>query len=380
LNVLHVTQPTEAGVAHVVYALARRQAAMGWNVTVASPSDEEFRSKIVAAGVSHLHWQAQRSPGRSIFGETRSLKRLIREVRPDVVHLHSSKAGLAGRLAVRGRIPTLFQPHGWSFKAAEGLMRRPSVAWESAASRWTSAVICVSSQEELEGRAARVSAPMELIANGIDLDRWTYAPAAERAQARQKLGLSSEPLVVSVGRLSVQKGQDLLIELWPLVLEVHPTAQLALIGDGPSRQQLEAQAKGVAGVTFLGNRSDVREWLIASNVVVMPSRWEGLALTALEAAATGRALITTNVAGMLEVLGDPPAASAYLDLQRPDFRRAFADGVNSRLGDPQAADAEGLELRSRCERIFSETEMAARIAELTQAQLATVVNHGAQAG
>ena len=76
-------------------------------------------------------------------GETQRLRRLISQVDPDVVHLHSAKAGLAGRLAVRGTRPTLFQPHGWSWLAARGATARGALAWERLAARWTD-VSCAS--------------------------------------------------------------------------------------------------------------------------------------------------------------------------------------------------------------------------------------------
>ena len=67
-------------------------------------------------------------PGPRVFGEVRRLRRILDSVAPDVVHLHSSKAGLAGRLALRGRLPTIFQPHAWSFEAATGAVGKGAVA------------------------------------------------------------------------------------------------------------------------------------------------------------------------------------------------------------------------------------------------------------
>ena len=103
----------------------------------------------------------------------RSARDLLRNLRPDVVHLHSSKAGLAGRLALRGRTPTIFQPHLWSFQVAGGVLRPVSAAWEALASRWTDQLVCVSDDELAAGRAAGVTAPAEVVCNGVDT-----APAA----------------------------------------------------------------------------------------------------------------------------------------------------------------------------------------------------------
>src|SRR4029453_19589491 len=69
-------------------------------------------------------------PGLSRGSEMHRLAQIVRENRPNLVHLHSSKAGLAGRLALRGRLPTIFQPHGWSFEAVRGPVRTATVIWE----------------------------------------------------------------------------------------------------------------------------------------------------------------------------------------------------------------------------------------------------------
>ena len=71
--------------------------------------------------------------------EARALAGLIGSLAPDLVHLHSSKAGLAGRLALRGRRTTVFQPHAWSFEAVHGAVRAAGIAWERLAARWTHA-------------------------------------------------------------------------------------------------------------------------------------------------------------------------------------------------------------------------------------------------
>jgi Glycosyl transferase 4-like domain len=110
-RVLHVSQPGDGGVARVVAQLAEDQLKRGLDVAVAGPSGRELEAAVTAAGARFSPWNARRSPGPRTFLETRSLAHLIASADPELVHLHSSKAGLAGRLALRGRRPTLFQPH-----------------------------------------------------------------------------------------------------------------------------------------------------------------------------------------------------------------------------------------------------------------------------
>ena len=269
-------------------------------------------------------------------GEWRRLRHLIREFAPDLVHLHSAKAGLAGRLAVRGSLPTVYQPHAWSFLAAGGPVGHAALSWERIATRWTDAIVCVSREERAQGEAAGVKGHMRVIPNGVDLGRFQVG---DRSQARRELGVGPEPLVVCVGRLSRQKGQDVLLEAWGVVSAALPEARLVLVGGGPDEQMLRAAAP--AGVVFAGVSSQVAAWLAAANVVVLPSRWEGMSLSMLEAMAAGRSLVATDVAGAREALEGGGGVVVPVE-DAP----ALSTALLERLEAPETADAEGSEARA----------------------------------
>ena len=304
-----------------------------------------------------VEWPAGRNPGPAVTVETARLAQVISRSTPAVVHLHSSKAGLAGRLALRRRIPTVFQPHGWSFEAATGGLRRVVVAWERFAARWVDALVCVSEGEAADGAAAGIDARWAVIATGIDLAAFPYADDAARAAARERLGLSDAPLVVCVGRLSRAKGQDVLLAAWPLVRNAVPDATLVLVGDGPDRRGLERRA--VTGAMFAGDRRDVSEWLAAADVAVAPSRWEGMSLSLLEAMATGRSVVATDVAGVREALGRD--SSAIVPVEN---RAALADALVRRLRDPALARAEGEAARVRAEASYDFSRTTRALVEL----------------
>lgn len=301
-RVLHVTQPVDGGVARVVTDLARAQLGAGLDVTVACP-DGPLTAVLRDLGARVRTWCATRSPGPATAAEARGLARLVAEVRPDLVHLHSAKAGLAGRLAVRGRIPTVFQPHAWSFEAVGGPVAALSLAWERWGARWASRVVCVSEAERARGVRAGVRGRWVVVPNGIDPDRF---PPGEPGPARAALlpGLpASAPLVVCVGRLCRQKGQDVLLAAWDTVTREVPGARLALVGDGPDGAALRARAP--RSVVFPGAVADPLPWYRAADLVVLPSRWEGMALAPLEAMACARPVVVTDVDGARESL--PPA-------------------------------------------------------------------------
>ena len=329
-RVLHLTQPVDGGVARVVTDLVRAQLADGLDVTAICP-ESALTGRLRSLGAQVRSWSATRSPGPSLAREVRQLARLIDEVRPDVVHAHSAKAGLAGRLAVRGRIPTVFQPHAWSFEAVGGGTAALALRWERWAARWAARVVCVSEAERATGVHAGITGRWTVVPNGIDPDRFRPAPAGPvRGGLAQLAGLPAQtPLAVCVGRLCRQKGQDVLLRAWAAVRQQVPGARLVLVGDGPDRDRLRAAAP--SSVLFAGAVADAAPWYRAADVVVLPSRWEGMALSPLEAMACGRPVVVTDVDGARESL---PRSFAAPCVVPPEDPGALAAAVGALLLDP----------------------------------------------
>lgn len=296
-----------------------------------------------------------------MIAELRALKRLLDREQPDVVHLHSSKAGLAGRLALRGRRPTLFHPHAWSFSAATGATGRAALQWERFASRWTDVVLCCSESERALGIASGVRAPAVTVGNGVDLDDFPSQSAAARASARAALRLGSGPLAVFVGRYCEQKGQDLLLDAWPAVRDALPGATLLMAGYGQQEDDVRRRATSLQGIVLLGRQGDIRPLLAAADVFVMPSRYEGLSLTLLEAMASGRSVVAHDVVGMRDVL------SGHGTLVPLGDTTALAKAIIDQLRDPSAADAIGQDARAHVARDHSIEAWIERVRSATEA-------------
>jgi glycosyltransferase involved in cell wall biosynthesis len=359
-------QPVDGGVARVVVDLVRAQAGRGVRALVACPPGGPLARQAAEAGAEVLHWSAGRAPGPALASEVLTAAGLIRRSNPDVLHAHSAKAGLAGRLAVRGRVPTVFQPHAWSFDAVEG---RPAVLarrWERYAARWSTRILCVSEAERRAGEEAGIAARWSVIRNGIDLARFGTGAPADPAGAHPGGppldGLPpGAPLVVCVGRLCRQKGQDVLLRAWPEVARSVPGARLVLVGDGPDGARLRRSAP--PGVLFTGAVADPRPWLRAADVVVLPSRWEGMALAPLEAMACGTPVVLSDVSGARESL--PPGDGAHC-LVPPQEPAALRGALTALLSDPVLRESLGRRARSHTRAAHDLRTTAAAVLDLYQ--------------
>ena len=256
---------------------------------------------------------------------------------PDVLHLHAAKAGLCGRLAVRGRRPTLYQPHGWSFYAADGLLKQAALRWERFATRWSADTVCVSDDERAAGDAAGIRARWTVIPNGVDTGRWRPPSSDERARARRALGVGRDAtLAVTVARLHRAKGVDVLLRAWSDMHARAPGARLIVVGDGPEMGEL---AHACPESVTLAGAADPRQCLSAADVFVAPSRWEaGASLAVMEAMAHGLPVVATQVDGMAEILerrylapvDDPTALARILQELLGDEPQRRAAGARNR--------------------------------------------------
>jgi glycosyltransferase involved in cell wall biosynthesis len=359
-HVLHVTQPTDGGVATYVRGLIRDQTTRGWRVSLACPVGSLQEQARIGGGVSVLAWEATRDPGPSVGREVQALRLLMRMLQPDLIHLHSSKAGLIGRLAAVGRgVPVLFQPHGWSFDAVAGSLRLASMLWERLGGRMCERIISVSEAERERGWRAGIKARIEVVLSGVSTDVLrAVARRKPRSAARAELGLPAGPLVVCVGRLCEAKGQDLLLAAWPRIVDLVPSAHLVLVGEGTDTARLRMPAG--AGVLLAGRQEDVSPWLTAADVVVAPSRREGLSLAVLEAMAVGRPVVATDVDGMRESLG---ASGCVVP---PGDPVALVAPVVARLQDPDLAAAEGTIASQRARELFDVRRTYDMLARLYQ--------------
>lgn len=276
--------------------------------------DEEARA-LAEAGRLRLHWAPDLVREVDPLRDLSALLHLsvfLRQEAPQVVHTHSSKAGILGRVAARlAGVPRVVHTfHGFGFHERQRpLTRRAYVAIERAAARLADRLVFVS-QANLESAAReRIGLPERrmILRSGVESGRLP-APLASREKKKAELGARMhQPLVVSVGNLKPQKNPMDFILLAEAVLKKSPEARFLFVGDGPMRARLEAAliAKRLHGkVLFPGWRRDVPEILAAADAFVLTSLWEGLPRSLVEAMKTGLPCVCYATDGVKDVVRD----------------------------------------------------------------------------
>lgn len=353
LRVLHVAQPIWTGVPVAVSGYVRMLKAHSWDNVVAAPGGGELTAAVEAAGATVVPWPAEREPGISVAAEAWRLDALVRRLKPDVVHLHSSKAGLAGRLIPRRGAVRVFSPHAWSWHAVSGSRAVATRAWEKFAAPRTDAIMCGSPGEAAAGRAAGLRPHRwSMIANTIDPND---LPTMDQDAGRAKLGLGTGRVVVCVARLARQKGQDILLDAWRLAgLE---DARLVLVGAGDVASIVSKPMPDGVRVVTPSSRREALVWTLAADVVVSASRYETLSLSVLEAAALGRPVVATDVAGTRQALAGSPGL-----IVPPEDPALLADAMVAVLQRGHAgqreAEESGRAIRQRLRRDFDEAGRA----------------------
>ncbi len=240
----------------------------------------------------------------------------LRNARYDLVHTHTSKAGMIGRLAGRlaGTPAIVHTVHGFAFHEQS---RRSVVfliaALESVASRWCDRVVTVSRYHREWALRLHISRADKIVAIPNGIEPMVEVSDSIRRTIRKGLGVGDdELLVLSLGRLAPQKGFEYLVAAVPLIRNrtIHPV-RFFIAGEGPGDSELRRAIEhhGINDVVeLLGFSRDVAGLLGAADLVIQPSLWEGLSISLLEAMSAGKAIITTAIESNVEIVGDSGCA------------------------------------------------------------------------
>jgi glycosyltransferase involved in cell wall biosynthesis len=262
-----------------------------------------------------------------------ALLKIIDQKQIDVLHLHGYGATTFGRLAGKMRgIPAIVHEHAnltdtpWFQKVADRLLE-PYTAVAIAVSKSTAEFVIKARQM----RPERV----KVVYLGAPHDEFSRSrPPDEIAATRSRLGIAPGDVAIgTVTRLHDSKGNSYLVEAARLVLDRRPHARFLLVGEGPLRESLEAQAASLGlgeRFAFRGFERDVAAVLSAFDLCVFPSLWEGTPLTVFEALASGKTIVATDADGLLDVLTDRHDAR-IVPKRNP---AALADAIVGLMDDP----------------------------------------------
>lgn len=301
----------------------------------------------------------------------RALSAELRNIRPQLVHTHSSKAGILGRAAAaRLGIPAVHTIHGAAFHYGQHpLVYRAYVAAERWAASRTAHFISVSDDMTSEYVRAAVAPPgvFTTVYSGFDVEPYLHPPKTA-SRVRAELGIAPDRLVIGkVARLFHLKGHEFVIAAAQRIVAAVPNALFVFIGDGVLREQYERQIRelGLAGhflLTGLVPPDRIPELLHATDVVVHTSQWEGLARVLPQALIAGRPVVSYDVGGAREVV--LPGETGFL-LPR-DAVDPLADAVITLAADPALRRRMGETGRARFTDQFRHQTMTRRIREVYQ--------------
>ena len=311
----------------------------------------------------------------------RALRRSIRRLRPEVVHTHSSKAGIVGRAAAWDeRVPAVVHTiHGLPFGPSESAIKnRLYVALERWAARRCHAIVGVCDAMAEQALAAGVGRPEQYstVYSGMDVDAF-LRPARPRDEVRRELGLAPDEVAfATVARLFERKGHDDILAAAPAVLAADPRVRFVFIGDGILRDRLKADAArlGVGhAVRFTGlvPPDAIPSLLSGVDAVVHPSLREGLARVLPQALLVGRPAISYDVDGAREVV--TPATGVLLP---PRDIPGLTSAILRLAGDAALRDRMGRAGRERFADRFRAETMVDQLRSLYERLLADPPGHG----
>ena len=297
-----------------------------------------------------------------------SLVRVLRRERFDIVHTHTPKPGVLGRIAARvARVPVVVNTvHGFYATPNDRFLRRFAVLGaEGFAARFSDLELFQSEEDLAWSRRRRVARRhAELLGNGTDLRRFApeAVPPDRIAAVRDELGIPRDALVVGiVARLVAEKGYHELFEAARAIRREMPDVRFLAVGadegEAMSRLPREELDRARADVVFAGWRLDIPELIACCDVFTLPSWREGLPRSAIEAAAMGKPLVLTDIRGCREVVRD--GVEGFL--VPPRDPPGLAEALSRLLRDPAERDRMGRAALVRARERFDERAVADRV-------------------
>lgn len=335
-----------------------------YRIDVIAPSNPKLAEKLAALNVPFYQVPiADNLKPLADLSSAFQIRKLLKQLKPDIFHIHGNKTALVGRLALLGKKspPTVVTVHNFLiFQQAPFPLKQLAASLERFLMRKTTQLITVSEQLKtaLVKDERLPAAKIKVIHNGLDLSNWQ---TLNKEEIRQKLGLEKETFVIlTVGRLVAWKGHRFLINaLNNPPLNAEENVKLLIAGDGPLKEelaQLIAKQGLTAKITLLGYATNVPELMTAADLFVLPSLNEPFGLVLLEAMAAKLPIIATNNGGVPEIITHQQTGW----LVPPQDAPALAAAICRLKSDAQLRATLALNAWQELNNRFSLTEMLAK--------------------
>ncbi len=329
MRIALVVRPASGGIRRHIELLSSGLEREGFSPFICSPSS------LILRGVSTPRIPIEITHRWNPVTDFRAIRELapILKSRADVAHAHGVRGAMVGLpAALRAGIPAIVTLHN--------LLPAMSIPYKLAFRRLMNRakkVIAVSEAVAVSARSNGVSADkIIIIPNGINPAPFQDAFDTNEIRARYAISLEA-PMVLAIGRLSYEKGFDLLLNASALVKKRFPNAAFALAGSGPEFDRLQEAASRMNSDShsfrLLGEVANIAELMAAADLVVIPSRQEGQGIVALEAMAAGKPIAAARVGGLIETLDGGRCGI----LVSPGDATAIAEGIIAILSNPDRA-------------------------------------------
>ena len=236
--------------------------------------------------------------------------RLIKEIKPDIIYSHSSKAGGVVRIPAKIMgITNIYNPHGWAFDMdASKTKRYIYILIERILSRFTDKIICISNYEKELALKKKITLKekIEVIENGIDIDKFTNE--VDSSSLRRRLGIKDDELVIGmVARITEQKSPYTFLNIAEQITKLIPEAKCIFVGDGDLKDeiQLAIEKRGLEkNCLITGWVDNTKEYIDLFDYALLTSKWEGFGLAVTEYMACKKVVLASNVGGITNIIED----------------------------------------------------------------------------
>lgn len=312
IKILHITQATIGGTLEYLKLFFTHINKDEYEVYLACPSYGPMKKEIENIGVKVYPLEMAREISlKDDLSSFIEMKRLIKKVSPDIVHLHSSKAGVLGKLAsYLNRTPCIYNAHGWSFSMNVSDKKKKIYSLiEKYTSLFCSKIVNISEYEYNLAKQYKIASDKKLITihNGIDIEKYKKNNYCKEL-ILEELKIPQNSFIVGiVARISEQKDPIKFIEIAKKVCEIDNEIYFVWVGDGELRNEVEElviRYNLENKIKITGWTNNVPKYISIFDIGILTSQWEGFGLSIVEYMASGKPVIASDIGGIVDIIKD----------------------------------------------------------------------------